>query len=127
MGIYTVTYTGRNHPTNIDGVAAGLRVCRDEEYFQFFLPLVSGPDLATTYDSSYPRDQWWQALVQLGISEIQSTISTADFEPKTNPIEGIHIAISSTKIEQHLESGEPLPELKEEPFAGHEISSFDGP
>lgn len=127
MVTYAVTYTGRNHPTNVDGVAAGLRVTRNGEYLQFFLPIVSGPDLASVQSASYPSDEWWRALVQLGIIEIQLHITQGGFEPYDDPTQGRHLPIFAMRIEQHLAEGGFLPELEKGLFAGHEVAAFDGP
>ncbi len=127
MATYEVRYTGRNHPTDVDGVAAGLRVLRDGDYFQFFLPLVSGPDLAGTSASSYPSERWWQALVRLGIMEIQSQVAEDQFQPREDPTQGHHLPIRAARIEQHLSEPGDLPELINDLLGGHPVGSFEGP
>ena len=121
------THTGRHHPTNIDGQSAGLRHALERKYLKFFLPVVSGPDLAMMKSSSYPSDDWWRALVQVGIREIAWRVGLDDFEPRPDPTEGIHLPIAAVKVEEELGSGGPLPELQEGLFAGHEVGAFEGP
>jgi hypothetical protein len=127
MATYTITYTGRNHPTNVDGVAAGLRVTRNAEYLQFFLPIVSGPDLASLESSSYPSEEWWRALVRLGLIEVELHVTQVGFKPNDDPTQGRHLPITAKQIEQHLAEGGSLPELEDGLFAGHEVATFDGP
>jgi hypothetical protein len=127
MATYEVRYLSRNYPTNIDGVAVGLRVERDDEYFQFFLPIVSGLDLATTNAPSPLTEGWWQALAQLGAQDIGLMVTQQGAVPSEDPTHGLLVPISAKRIKDYLDGGGSLQELEDELWGGQLIASFDGP
>lgn len=124
MAKYTVVYTGRNHPVNVDAVASGLRVLRDGDYFQFFLPMVSKPSLLGM--PGEVDDRWWQALAQAGVEAVMAKVA-AGLKPNSDPIEGIHLPIPLADVQQLLDDRNSLPQLREGLFGGHPIAVFDAP
>ena len=122
MATYTVDFTSKNDPTNVDAVNVGLRVSKDEEYFQFFLAAVSGVDLATA--SITPDDRWWSALAFVGIEAIKNEIRQG-FAPNLNPAEATMIPISAASVTEVAASSIDLPELIDGLFTGQEIASFE--
>jgi hypothetical protein len=123
MATYVVEYLGKNLATNLDAVACGLRVLRLDQYFQYFMPLVSGPSLGP---SRTQDERWWPALVAVGIEEITEIVN-ADFRPKPDPTQAFHFAIAAGEVERRAKSGGDLPELIDGLFAGHPVASFEGP
>jgi len=124
MATYTVQYIGRKRPTNLDAVGCGLRVLRDDEYFQYFMPIVSGSSLRA---ATLPHDErWWQALVASGIDRLKAGI-TSDFEPRAQPEQVLPITINIHHVEAYLRSNARLPELVEGQWGGHPVGTFDGP
>jgi hypothetical protein len=124
MTTFTVIYTGRNHPTNVDGVAVGLRLLRDGEYFQFFLPVIPGVQLATT-SINFENAKWWSAFVEVGAREVLLRISLEPFEPLEDPTQGVLIPVRFDQVEQQLAGGGGTTELIEGLWAGHPVHEFE--
>ena len=124
MATFTVIYTGRNHPTNTDGVAVGLRVLRDSEYFQFFLPAIPGIQLASA-SIDLENAKWWSAFVEVGAREVFLQISLDPFEPLEDPTQGVLIPVMFRQVEQQLADGGGTIELTEGLWGGHEVDQFD--
>lgn len=95
MATYTVTFTSKNHPTNIDAVNVGLRVVKDDEYFQFFLVVVSGIDLAAAKVDT--NDDWYAALAAVGVDAIKDKIRDG-LQPNANPCDAIMLPISAASV-----------------------------
>ena len=108
----------------MDAYAVGLRVLRDGQYWQYFLCKVDGLDADLHRGGRVPEDNWWRAVVQVGIDEIQR--QAAVVRPKEPPTQAVAVHISGAAIARHLASRGPLPELEEGTF-GHPVGSFEGP
>jgi hypothetical protein len=121
MANYTIHFTSKNHPTDVDAVNVGLRVTKDDEYFQFFLASVSGIDLATV--GAVPDDQWYAALAMLGVDRIKQAIEHK-LEPDDDPTQAILLNIAVRDVTQRAKVG-GLPTLHEGLVTGHEIASFE--
>jgi len=124
MATFSVIYTGRNHPTNVDGVAVGLRVLRDGEYFQFFLPVIPGIQLASA-SVDFENARWWSAFVEVGAREVFLRISQDPFEPLEDPIHGVLVPVMVDQVEKQLASGGGSTELIEGLWGGHQVGEFE--
>lgn len=124
VATYTLYYKGRDWPTNRDARAAGIAVTREGEYFQFFLPMVSGIEIATSEVDL--DDRFWRALVAVAADHIKGLITTQDFRPGATPDLGVPVALPIREVELAVPRAD-LPELREGLIAGHEVSTFEGP
>lgn len=124
MATFTVIYTGRNHPTNTDGVAVGLRVLRDHEYFQFFLPVIPGIQLQHGV-IDFENANWWSAFVEIGVREVLLRISLDPFEPLDDPTQGVLIPVMFDQVAQHLAAGGGTTELIEGLWGGHQVHEIE--
>lgn len=124
MANYSLLYKGRNWPTNRDVRAAGITVTRDDEYFQFFLPMVSGVEIATS-DVDLD-DRFWRALIAVAAGHIEGLIGTQDFQPADPPDVGIPVPIPILEVELAIPRAD-LPNLTDGLVAGYEVATFEGP
>lgn len=122
MATYQLAYLGKHAATNLDAVACGLRLTREGDYVQYFMPLVSGPSLA---GGPPLGDTFWPALVALAIDEITEAIN-ADFQPKPSPTQAIHLDFTAEQVADRATAGD-LPELVEDLIGGHPVATFEGP
>jgi hypothetical protein len=122
MATYTVIFTSENHPTNMDAVNVGLRVVKDDEYFQFFLVVVSGIELAAAKADT--SDEWYAALAAVGVNAIQEEIR-GGLQPNDNPSDARVLPISAASVAAVLDGERVVPQLTDGLVAGHEVATFE--
>ena len=122
MTRYTVKFTGKESGIGSDVVCVGLRLFKDDEYYQFFRAQVAKADLPL--DDQEPDNQWWAALVVAGHKDVRSWVESGS-APLEDPGDTIPFSINASQVTDILDKGYELPELVGNFCHPQEVASFE--
>jgi hypothetical protein len=129
---YIVAYKGRNWPSDRDGPNVAVTVVRGDEYFQFYtalFPPVGALDLVVgpRPDPSAVGDRWYQALTLAAIEEVERDIR-GGYQPDPDESKRITARLvrpDPARVRALERASDPLPEIRDGLFAGHEVYRFE--